>query len=522
MKKLILSEYENLQKAIAQATAVVHNLESVIKKGNLANFTTISQLREKASKTEVNELANRKANQVDLNATNIKVAKNTTDIATQKARIDAFTTLPKGSTTGDAELTDGRVGADGVTYSNIGGAIRGQYNNLITHINKNNLIFKNNDTLNSCIKRLELINFPSNAKVMCGMVRKSYTRNGTQEPQSVVGFYPVDEKGYPIASKGMIVYLREWEVNKDISRSLRTKYDGRDVIINVTINLSTLKNDTTYNPSDFNKGGVNELFYKHHCTINPVVQTVYNDKPILTLIDDDAKYGFVTKAKPVLDELGLKCSLAVITDNVPIATQGKTLTLEELKSLKKEGFDILSHSATHSQNIYKPGVATATDAEILEDMERSYNYLKENGLGTDTIVYPWGDFSYVARYAKLAKTYYKFGVNASGTTITDEVLYDMYLDRVFLRDNVATSTYTDLIDNAINTNGWLILGCHSYTSEVSANKIKEVLTYAKNSGISILTFSEAIKLKQNICSIGNFNERGNSLFIGRNGVIKNS
>ena len=256
--------------------------------------------------------------------------------------------------------------------------------------------------------------------------------------------------------------------------------------------------------------------------MNPVIQTVYNDKPILTLIDDDAKYGFITKAKPILDELELKCSLAVITNNVPIATQGVTLTLQELKSLKKEGFDILSHSATHSQTIYKPSVATATDAEILEDMERSYNYLKDNGLATNTIVYPWGGFSDVARYAKLAKTYYKFGVNASGTTITDEVLYDMYLDRVFLRDAVATSTYIDLIDDTINTNGWLILGCHSYTSDISANKIREVLTYAKNSDISILTFSEAIKLKQNICSIGNFNERGNSLFIGRNGVIKNS
>lgn len=475
-----------------------------------------------AKKTEVNELASNKAEKTDLNVTNANVSKNATNIATQSARIDSFTRLTEGSTTGDAELIDGRVGADGNTYTNIGGAIRGQYNNLFTQINKNNLIFKNNDTLNSCIKRLELINFPSNAKVMCGMVRKSYTRNGTQEPQSVVGFYPVDENEHPIASKGMIIYLREWEVNKDISRSLRTKYDGKDVIINVTINLSTLKDDTTYNPSNFSVGGVNELFYKHHCTINPVVQTVYNDKPILTLIDDDAKYGFVTKAKPVLDELGLKCSLAVITDNVPKATQGKTLTLEELKSLKKEGFDILSHSATHSETIYKPGVATATDAEILEDMERSYNYLKENGLGTDTIVYPWGGFSDVARYAKLAKTYYKFGVNASGTTITDEVLYDMYLDRVFLRNAVATSTYTDLIDDTMNTNGWLILGCHSYTSDISADKIREVLTYAKNSGINILTFSEAIISKQNICSIGNYGERGNSLFIGRNGVIKNT
>ena len=57
-----------------------------------------------------------------------------TDIAAQSARIDSFTRLTEGSTTGDAELIDGRTGADGTIYSNIGGAIRGQNNNLLENI----------------------------------------------------------------------------------------------------------------------------------------------------------------------------------------------------------------------------------------------------------------------------------------------------------------------------------------------------------------------------------------------------
>ena len=52
------------------------------------------------------------------------------DLDTANARIDSFTSLAEGSTTGDAELIDGRVGADGVTYANIGGAIRGQINDI--------------------------------------------------------------------------------------------------------------------------------------------------------------------------------------------------------------------------------------------------------------------------------------------------------------------------------------------------------------------------------------------------------
>lgn len=64
----------------------------------------------------VRELENSKASKVEL------------DI--ERKRIDNFTSLPEGSTTGDAELIDGRVGADGVTYENIGTSIREQFKNV--------------------------------------------------------------------------------------------------------------------------------------------------------------------------------------------------------------------------------------------------------------------------------------------------------------------------------------------------------------------------------------------------------
>ena len=56
------------------------------------------------------------------------------------ARIDTFTSLQEGSTTGDAELQDIRVGVDGTVYSNAGTAVREQISEL-----KSDLINHHND-----------------------------------------------------------------------------------------------------------------------------------------------------------------------------------------------------------------------------------------------------------------------------------------------------------------------------------------------------------------------------------------
>ena len=70
-----------------------------------------------------------------------KVTQNTKDISALKtadnvlsSRIDAFTSLTQGSTTGDAELIDIRIGADGTPYNNAGSAVRGQINTLRSEI----------------------------------------------------------------------------------------------------------------------------------------------------------------------------------------------------------------------------------------------------------------------------------------------------------------------------------------------------------------------------------------------------
>lgn len=58
---------------------------------------------------------------------------------TINARIDEFTHLPAGSTSGDAELMDIRVGADGVTYASAGAAVRANDTNLKSQLIPNTM-----------------------------------------------------------------------------------------------------------------------------------------------------------------------------------------------------------------------------------------------------------------------------------------------------------------------------------------------------------------------------------------------
>ena len=52
------------------------------------------------------------------------------DVNILTERVDNLVSLPDGSTAGDAELTDIRIGGNGVTYSSAGNAVRGQYDAL--------------------------------------------------------------------------------------------------------------------------------------------------------------------------------------------------------------------------------------------------------------------------------------------------------------------------------------------------------------------------------------------------------
>lgn len=91
-------------------------------------------------------------------------------IATLDSRMNTFTSLKEGSTTGDAELIDARIGADGTKYFSAGDAMRGQVeqlNNLLSYFNKNyDLTFTVSDTLDEAGSHKKDISIPVNSIVI--------------------------------------------------------------------------------------------------------------------------------------------------------------------------------------------------------------------------------------------------------------------------------------------------------------------------------------------------------------------
>ena len=175
--------------------SIAAGIETCYKEGRAG--TTDLQARQdlltKASKTELdvglNKLDSTKASKTELDVgldklDSTKASK--TELDVERKRINQMTKLPDGSTTGDAELQDIRVGANGKTYDTAGAAVRSQISTLN----------KGTKALNSTMYRVEGAVEPESTIIKVTLVDNDIASH----PSNKVALYPVDDVLY-VATK---------------------------------------------------------------------------------------------------------------------------------------------------------------------------------------------------------------------------------------------------------------------------------------------------------------------------------
>lgn len=137
-----LSYYELLCKVVAYLNETMEDVETLygdITKLHSAYAELQSYVNNYFSSLDVQEEINNKLDDMADSGELYEIIRKYTDpivneqnekIDVLKSRMDTFTSLPSGSTSGDAELIDIRVGYNGVTYPSAGDAVREQVGEL--------------------------------------------------------------------------------------------------------------------------------------------------------------------------------------------------------------------------------------------------------------------------------------------------------------------------------------------------------------------------------------------------------
>ena len=191
--------------------------------------------------------------------------------------------------------------------------------------------------------------------------------------------------------------------------------------------------------------------------------------PKIILIDDDNGDG-VFAVKKICDALRIKVTFAIIP------SQMSQTMIDSIHSWQKEGFGIALHGFSHDD------WRNWTYEQVVEDIEESEKWLKQNGFRKESIKYivsPHGSNTKAVRKAIKDKGYQM----VTGANIVNPDTEVFQLGRVMITKDTDLEETRIWLNKARKRNLFVILGTHSsMPEEFSEEKTKAVLQMAIDMG----------------------------------------
>jgi peptidoglycan/xylan/chitin deacetylase (PgdA/CDA1 family) len=219
--------------------------------------------------------------------------------------------------------------------------------------------------------------------------------------------------------------------------------------------------------------------------------TVIQDTPTqsaVTIMFDDSLDNHYMVAKPLMDALGFKGTLAVITGTLG---QAGSLTMQNLKTFQSAGWEISSHSINHED------ITTLTTARATREIVNSYQTLKNNGFTVTDFVYPYGAFN--ANLNAIGSPYYKSMRSfQAGNNPQGVYPYDVKVRQV-TNATTASDVAAWVAEGKANKK-WEVLVFHAVTASsddiyyTDPTVFKNMLDAIKASGVPVVTYAQGVSL----------------------------
>ena len=420
------------------------------------------------------------------------VDKQNNKITVLENRMDTFASLPEGSTSGNAELIDIRVPANGFNndtpYPSAGDAVRGQSGALKKDLSEifkksftwvDNRMFNCNGYLDTTIDTFSSAKIDVSAFNGFRIYITTYTAfNGTY------GFYdePFDEKNKPIKWKS-----EKNEGYNTYSYDVIIPYGAKWLFVSCQTskkNVFEFRYESILNKILADNVDKNHLFTKFLT-------------PVVTIVDDDTKKDSFSIVKEICDNNNIKCSFGCVWANI----QNVESSLSLLKAYQQQGFHIMSHPDVNNANwnINNPSYnLSIAEQQLIECV----TYLKSQGfIDCDHVVSPGGANSEPIQ--QMVSKWCPSMIGKNDNTSNHLFGHGEYdLRRIFIDNNHDFNYYKYYVDLGLNNGDWIIIGTHSWDlNETSKKILNDLIVYIKEKNIPIETYNKVIRERKIMYSL---------------------